>query len=72
MIVYTVRVHYIGGKTEEFECLNFSSTIDERGQKSFSWAVYGNVLPIDIGAEYVESVWQIGARIIPDETPSTH
>lgn len=56
--VFTIRINYKSGKTEEFECYKFSCIPG----KEASWEGAGYPSPIWLGYENVESIWQISSR----------
>lgn len=56
--VCTVRVNYKSGKSEEFECYEFSCIPG----KEASWRGVDYPSPIWLGFENVESIWQVSAR----------
>ena len=55
--VYTIRVNYKSGKTEELECYEFKHTRNEA-----SWKGIGFPAPLWLGLENVESIWQVSMR----------
>lgn len=65
MTIYKIRVNYKSGISETFWCENF-----EYGSGSYSWKpIYheGNIKPLLLGSDNVESVWQIDHTEIPDD-----
>lgn len=61
--VYGIRVNYKSGISMEFEVVSFSIKRDPRGAVSYNWEVYDETKPhpVLLGADDVESVWQIYA-----------
>ena len=56
--IYTIRVNYKSGKTEEFECYNFKHIPG----KEANWEAVDFPAPLWLGLENVESIWQVSAR----------
>ena len=57
MKVYTVQINYKSGISMQAE---FKSFCVEKG--AFSWEHYGDKGPVILGADNIESVWQISVR----------
>lgn len=61
--VFTIRINYASGISEEFECLEFSATFDASGtDRSIKWTSANNKRPLFIGLEKIESIWQVSSR----------
>lgn len=56
--IFTIRVNYKSGKTEEFECYEFSCIPG----KEASWEGVAFPAPLWLGLENVESIWQVSVR----------
>jgi hypothetical protein len=56
--IFTVRIVYKSGHTHDFECTKFSVN----GGR-YSWtSVSDHNKPVQIGAEDIAAVWQVGVR----------
>ena len=57
--IFKVRIVYKSGYTHDFECTSF---ILKNG--TYSWNPYDDKnKPVDLGADDIAAVWQIGYRI---------
>ena len=62
MKVYTVQINYKSGISMQAEFKSFSVKKD-----TYSWESYGDKGPIILGADNIESIWQISVREVESE-----
>ncbi len=62
MKVYTVQINYKSGISMQAEFKSFSVNRD-----TYSWESYGDKGPVILGADNIESVWQISVREVESE-----
>lgn len=67
MKVYRVRVNYKSSRSEVFECVTFKTTTQSGTLTGIEWESYGDVKPMLIGINDIESIWQIGEREVEDD-----
>lgn len=65
---FTIRVIYKSGATIEFECLKFKFSRNSL-RTEYSWELSPESMfwPLEIGADEVAAVWQVGTREITVE-----
>jgi hypothetical protein len=59
MNVFTIRIIYKSGATQDFECTEFSIK-----DGLYSWTALGDVKPLMIGlvSDQIAAVWQVAER----------
>lgn len=62
MKVYTVQINYKSGISVQAEFKSFSVK-----NGTYSWKPYGEKGPVILGADNIESVWQISVREVEVE-----
>lgn len=62
--IYTIRVNYKSGLLMEFDVTSFNVKTDKYGVKTFEWVIADGAKkrPLELGANEVESVWQVNYR----------
>ena len=69
--VFTIRIIYKSGATMEFDCFKFNVKKDG-SRVTYSWQQADEVLgPIELGANDIAAVWQVGHREIEVEADQT-
>lgn len=60
---YHIRIRYKSGQHHDFWCSSFKITVGATGNRSYAWTECDKSnQAIMIGADDIESVWQIGYR----------
>ena len=62
MKVHTVQINYKSGISMQAEFKSFSVKRD-----TYSWENYGDKGPLILGADNIESIWQISVREVESE-----
>lgn len=69
MTIFTIRIVYKSGYTQDFECTKF---VYERntysGRIALEWAYYGDgPKPLGIGSDDIAAVWEMSKREVKDK-----
>jgi hypothetical protein len=65
--VFTVRIVYKSGYTHDFDVFSFSKE-GRRYNMEFADPVKR---PIDLGADEIAAIWQVGHKVISEKTSTT-